>query len=661
MADISHLTAPKPIIRPEDALLDAMHKAGIEQLPESIIFDGNIHRFNTGSKSGSFDKTGWYVAFIDGIPCANFGDWRTGLDVPWHQKTRPLSPVEKSSLASRMAAAKKLRDEETAKKQADSAQIVAQIWSECTQSDANHPYLTKKLIKAHGSRVTGDGRLVVPLYDIDGALSSLQYISGDGKKMYHPGGKVSACFYPIGSLEGQDVIFVAEGFATSCTIAQTALKTCVAAFSAQNLPQVVGALREYLGASQKIVVVADNDESGVGQSYASQCAQKYGAQMVMPPHGDANDYANGGGDLLSVLFPKKKKWLTHADEFCSKPAPIKWLIKGWLPENCLAMVHGQSGAGKTFVVLDWALSMASNAPDWCGNKCNPAQVLYLAGEGHHGLKARIAGWKQSNECESLDLWLSSSGCDLNKPDGLNQVLDAVQESNLKPNLIIVDTLHRFLNGDENSAQDAKTMLDACSALMESLKCAVLLVHHTGVSDDAQHRARGSSAWRGALDIEVSVGKLDERGSLIISQKKNKDAENATDVYGRLESVSIQGWEDEDGQPVTTAIFRQGDKMTPISKDDLSNRKYIQMFREIWIYSGKELDDKGRPAISNNAVVYFAEQVAKVKNGRSWTIQNRKYSLCGELQLAGLIERTTLGWSWQSDYQTLGFIVDGSQE
>ena len=48
------------------------------------------------------------------------------------------------------------------------------------------------------------------------------------------------------------------------------------------------------------------------------------------------------------------------------------------------------------------------------------------------------------------------------------------------------------------------MLNACNGLMKEFDCSVLLVHHTGVSEEAQHRARGSSAWRGALDVEISV-------------------------------------------------------------------------------------------------------------------------------------------------------------
>jgi hypothetical protein len=102
-------------------------------------------------------------------------------------------------------------------------------------------------------------------------------------------------------------------------------------------------------------------------------------------------------------------------------------------------------------------------------------------------------------------------CGSPKPDVIStrqrdmpRVVEAIRALPVPPSIIGIDTLHRFLAGDENSAQDAKTMLDACAALMREFNCSIVLVHHTGVSDEAQHRARGSSAWKGALEIEISV-------------------------------------------------------------------------------------------------------------------------------------------------------------
>ena len=273
------------------------------------------------------------------------------------------------------------------------------------------------------------------------------------------------------------------------------------AYSASNLVPVTQIMRELHGAEQEIVIVADNDASGVGQRYAEQASAKYGARIVMPPiPGDANDYAQAGNNLAALLSPPKNDWLIPADDFCSQPSPIAWLVKGWLQEQALIMVHGPSGGGKTFVVLDWCLRMASSTSDWLGHKVKAGNVVYLAGEGHHGLRGRVAAWKHHNQAGKLNMWLSKDGCDLNTPEGYQRVSNSIKQSNISPCVIVVDTLHRFLSGDENSAQDAKTMLDSCNALMMEFNCSVVLVHHTGVSDEAQHRARGSSAWRGALDI-----------------------------------------------------------------------------------------------------------------------------------------------------------------
>ena len=46
--------------------------------------------------------------------------------------------------------------------------------------------------------------------------------------------------------------------------------------------------------------------------------------------------------------------------------PVKWLVKRWIPANSLVMVHGESGAGKTFVVLDMIMRVAGKQSEWVG-------------------------------------------------------------------------------------------------------------------------------------------------------------------------------------------------------------------------------------------------------------------------------------------------------
>ena len=599
---------------PDVQLKDAMLGAGLKP-PDTLHLDGKVHRFNSGTKGEKgHDKPGWYIIFNDGVPAGRFGCWRSGVELTWKADIgRSLTVAEEMAQSRRLSEAKAQRDAEQAKTREVAAQTVEIIWSEGGAASPEHPYLAKKGIEPHGARVTGDGRLMVPLYNGNGELSSIQYIDQDGGKLYHPGGATSACFNVLGVLDDVDAIYIAEGFATAATITQVTGKPCAVAYSASNLVPVTGILKA-AHPTLDICIFADNDASNVGQRYAEQASAKYGVRMTMPPVlGDANDYVQAGHDLALLLKPQvTTDYLIPADGFSEQPAPISWLVKHWIQDQALVMVHGPSGGGKTFVTLDWMLHIASGKPNWFGHKVRAGNMVYLAGEGHHGLRSRIAAWKHHNSVTSLNMWVSKSGLDLNTAQGYLKVVEAVRALKIKPNVITVDTLHRFMAGDENSAQDAKTMLDACAALMQEFGCTVILVHHTGVSDEAQHRARGSSAWRGALDIEISVVPSKPGKPMEIIQRKSKDAEMAHTVYVELESVAIPNWFDEDGDQVTSAVVVKGEAPENAKK---TNAGFVS-FEKAWWTSGAE-DRGGLPYLTRSALVDYGKE-----NGLEGTKQKR---------------------------------------
>lgn len=653
MADLSNILggpwsppAEKLVAPPEAQLIDAMRAAGLEP-PSHIEMDGKIHRFKSGTKGtpGHGDKPGWYLIFGDGIPAGRFGCWRAGMEVTWRADVgRKLTQVEEMSNLKRLSEAKLLRDAALERQHQVASDTVEKIWTGAQAALPDHPYLSKKGIGVHGARATGDGRLVVPLYDADGTLSSLQYIDHEGGKLYHSGAQTGGKFWQVGSLDEPGPLYVAEGFATAATIHETTNRPVIVAYSASNLVPVTGKLREIHGPAQEIVIVADNDASGVGQRYAEQASAKFGARTVTPPvQGDANDYVQAGHDLASLLAPTQDDWLIPADDFSSQPSPISWLVKRWIQDQALVMVHGPSGGGKTFVVLDWCLRIASGTPTWCEHKVRPGHVVYLAGEGHHGLKGRIAAWKHHHSPGKLNMWLSKHGCDLNTPAGYLKVVEHIRMLPEPPKVVVVDTLHRFLAGDENSAQDAKTMLDACANLMLEFNCTVILVHHTGVSEEAQHRARGSSAWRGALDIEISVIPSSPNQPMQLVQRKSKDAEIAEPIHINLQQVTIPGWYDEDNQPVTSAIAVQAEAPTAPSKKDSKIDGHRKMWENAWWASGAEVRDE-LPYLSRSGL----KDKLTADGNAERTVRNMinpSYSdkLIGALLQADMIQNTEHGW------------------
>jgi hypothetical protein len=585
------------------------------------------------------------------------------MEVTWRADVgRKLTQTEEMSHAKRLAEAKALRDAALERQHQVASDTVEKIWTGAQAALPDHPYLAKKGIQTHGARATGDGRLVLPLYDSDGTLATLQYIDHEGGKLYHPGGQTGGKFWMVGSLDEPGTLFVAEGFATAATIHETTDRPVVVAYSASNLVPVTGTLREMYGATQDIVIVADQDNSGVGQRYAEQASAKYGARMVMPPIlGDANDYAQAGHDLAGLLMPVKDDWLIPADDFCAQPSPISWLVKRWIQSQALVMVHGPSGGGKTFVVLDWCLRMASGIEDWAGHKVRQGNVVYLAGEGHHGLRGRVAAWKHHHQAGKLAMWLSKDGCDLNTPTGYLKVVEQVRMLKDRPSVIVVDTLHRFLQGDENSAQDAKTMLDACNALMMEFNCSVILVHHTGVSDEAQHRARGSSAWRGALDIEISIVPGKDNVPMQIVQRKSKDAELAETIHVELQQVAIPGWRDEDNQQVTSAVIVQAEAPTAPKKESKLDA-HRKAFENAWWGTGAEIRE-GLPYVSRSAL----KDKLAADGRKPRTIENDLSAaypekLIGALILSEIISPLEHGWMVIDEVQASAMMMrKGGQE
>ena len=655
MVDLTNILggpwSPPKVAQPDPPavqLFDAMQRSGLTP-PREVVLDGKLHRFNSGTKGspGAGDKSGWYVAYGDGIPAGRFGCWRAGIESTWRADVgRGLTPAEEMAHARRMNEAKAARDAETARTREAAANTVETIWTNCMGADPAHPYLARKGIGINGSRVTGDGRLVVPLYTPDGHLASLQYIDRDGGKLYHSGGQTGGCYWMVGTMDEPGAVYIAEGFATAATIYEVTGRPCVVAYSASNLVPVTGSIRELVGISTSITIVADHDTSGTGQKYADQASAKYGARVVMPPiPGDANDYRAAGYDLKVLLNPPPvTDWLERWKSFTQEPAPIRWLVKHWLQEGALIMVHGPSGGGKTFAVLDWSAHIASGLTDWHGHKVKRGPVVYLAGEGHHGLRSRLAAWSQHYGVDDPDMWVSKTGTDLNTPEGYTRVVDAIRALDQVPVLICVDTLHRFLAGDENSSVDAKTMIDACAALMREFSCSVLLVHHTGVSDEAQHRARGSSAWKGALEIEISVVPAKGDTPIQIVQRKSKDAEEAEPVYAELQSVAINGWLDEDGEPVKSAVLVAA-QAPPERKKESKLDTWRHMFESAWWDSGAQIAN-GTPFVSRSALLDYLK--IKLDLSEAYAQQYLKPSvtdkLIGALTLAEMVEKSGAGFA-----------------
>jgi putative DNA primase/helicase len=603
---------------PHLQLADAMRAAGINP-PAQIHLDGQLHRFQSGTKGKpGHDKPGWYCAFSDGIPAGRFGCWRAGIEVAWRADIgRSLTPVEEMAHAKRMAEAIRARDEALRKQREVAADTVEHIWVHGAPASPDHPYLARKGIQHNNARVTGDGRLIVPLYTPEGKLASLQYIEADGTKRYHQGGQTSGCFWMIGVADDPGPIYIAEGFATAATIHEVTNRPCIVAYSAHNLVPVTGTIRERYGAAQELVIVADNDASGVGRNYADQASAKHGARVVMPPEaGDANDYAQGGKDLKALLSPEagggdaiKKLKVVFGDELPAEYDPPNELIENLMTIGSTTVVYGDSNSGKTFWALSVAAAIANGALCY-GRKTDPGLVIYLACEAPGSIKARLQAIKRYYGCKLENIAivpvpLNFYNGDADAVDVIEAIREIERVKGQPARLIIGDTLARMSAGaNENSGEDMGPVMARFEQVCIATGAAMMIIHHNG--KDAARGARGWSGIRAHIDTEIEVTEKDGARSAQVTKQRELPGKGDA-IYFKLEVVEMGIG--KFGGPASTCVAVPDDSGGSNRPKASPNQEQMKIMERAWSYAGQErrdFDDTLRqiPYISTSALREF---------------------------------------------------------
>ncbi|EPY4417898.1 primase-helicase zinc-binding domain-containing protein [Escherichia coli] len=141
------------------------------------------------------------------------------------------------------------------------------------------------------------GDLVVPLYDDSGVLVNLQLINSDGLKRTLKGGQVKgACHIIEGQKQAGKRLWIAEGYATALTVHHLTGETVMVALSSVNLLSLASLARQKHPACQ-IVLAADRDLNGDGQTKAAAAADACEGMVALPPvFGDWNDVFEQKGE-----------------------------------------------------------------------------------------------------------------------------------------------------------------------------------------------------------------------------------------------------------------------------------------------------------------------------------------------------------------------------
>jgi hypothetical protein len=203
--------------------------------------------------------------------------------------------------------------------------------------------------------------------------------------------------------------------------------------------------------------------------------------------------------------------IEDSNAFLGRPiAKPPVLIEGLLKQKRIMVLGAASKIGKTWTLVNLAISVASGQP-WLGCNTTKGKVLYLNFElPDDEMQERIEAVKIARcitlEDGQLDVW------NLSEHSAPYDVILPVISERIKTkeySAIVLDSIYCMYGElDENSAGDVADLMNELRKLANKSRAAIVFAHHFSKGNQAgkesPDRISGSGVWGRAVDTNVSI-------------------------------------------------------------------------------------------------------------------------------------------------------------
>jgi hypothetical protein len=535
------------------------------------------------------------------------------------------------------------------------------IWKRCLPALPSHEYILHKHGRPDGLRyypsnaqpliiagINVSGYLVVPCLSND-APQTLQFISpNDGKKLNLPRGSFKDGYFSIGEMT--NVIYICEGLGQAWAAYGATEKCAVVCFGAGRMTDVANVLRAQYPHTRLVIVPDRGKEKQAAEIVTAVKGQWIELPQDKPDNYDVNDYAKDHGYealanlLANTKTPELRYKLLSVDDLYNAP-PMRWIVKGLIPKEGLAALYGPSSSGKSFLLLDLALTIATGEIFWFGRRINAVPITYVCLEGESGLGKRVKAWfTYTNKALSKSIRFVTQPFNL-LTDDVSELVQAIVLAGHTGGMIILDTLNRAAPGaDENSPVDMGKIISSSSNLQRLTGGMVLLTHHTG--KDETKKLRGHSSLPAALDGAIEVTRTGTGRQWAVA--KSKDDKDGDTYPFKLEIVNLGT--DEDGDAITSCVVdfdnsNSANELRRVIPPKAGNQKIVWVAINRLLASSKEHSKGGAP--TGIPCVRLDDAVSQLHG--CLTCDSKRQTERIRSAITGLISRGLLGlqegWIW----------------
>lgn len=202
------------------------------------------------------------------------------------------------------------------------------------------------------------------------------------------------------------------------------------------------------------------------------------------------------------------------------------LIHGVLRQGHKMLLAGPSKAGKSFSLIELAISLAEGVP-WLGFPCAQGRVLYVnleldrASCLHRFRDVYTAMGLRPEHLGNIHIWnLRGRSAPMDKL-APKMIRRAAKQNYMA---IIIDPIYKVITGDENSADQMAAFCNQFDKVCTELGCAVIYCHHHSKGAQggkrSMDRASGSGVFARDPDALLDMIQLPITEALL-TQRKNK--------------------------------------------------------------------------------------------------------------------------------------------